>query len=107
MENNVYDRFDHVNAPSEPLTDYVFMKYYPKRLSEVLNGGTPICMEFYYQDGNTWLKINGNAGKFAVYQYMRANGKLPRFMCEEMYAHCVAIDRLWVEDMADKFEEIS
>lgn len=100
MNNTVQDRFEEVNAPSEPLTDFVFMKYYPKRLSEVLNGGTPICMEFYYQNDNTWLKINGNDGQFAVYQYMRANGKLPKFMCEEMYAQCIEEDRQFVEEMS-------
>tara|TARA_R100000152_G_C6565097_1_gene34464 strand:- start:93 stop:395 length:303 start_codon:yes stop_codon:yes gene_type:complete len=100
MKNTVQDRFEHVNAPSEPLTDFVFMKYYPKRLSDTLNAGTPICMEFYYQNGDTWMKINGNDGQFAVIQYMKASGKLPKFMCEEMYTHCVEEDRQWVEEMS-------
>ena len=92
MKNTVQDRFEHVNAPSEPLTDFVFMKYYPKRLSDTLNAGTPI--------GDTWMKINGNDGKFAVIQYMKASGQLPKFMCEEMYTHCVEEDRQWVEEMS-------
>ena len=100
MKNTVQDRFEHVNAPSEPLSDIVLAKPYPKRLSDKLNGGIPIYMEFHYHNENTWLKVNGNDGQFAVIQYMRAYGKLPKFMCEEMYTHCVEEDRQWVEEMS-------
>ena len=99
MNDTLYDKFEEIAAPDEPLDNLIISKAYPKELGKKLNPCNNPVIEFFELNDSTILRINATGDFHECYYYSSYPGVLTSTQCQSVYDSIVTADAQWVEEV--------
>ena len=99
MNDTLYDKFEEIAAPDEPLDNLIISKAYPKELGKKLNPCNNPVIEFFELNGSTIARINATLDFKECYFFSSYPKVLNSTQCVSVANSIITADAEWVAEI--------